>query len=78
MSRFLGIEIKTLDYGGFQFFQSGLIRKVLEYIGMEHCNGFPTPTKVEATLGADADGFEAKKYWPNSYDSIIGMMLYLE
>ena len=29
VSEFLGIDIKTLDNGGFQFFQTGLIRKVL-------------------------------------------------
>ena len=46
MSEFLGIDIKTLDNGGFKFFQTGLIRKVLEATGMEHSNGLPTPTKV--------------------------------
>ena len=29
VSEFLGIDIKTLDNGAFQFFQTGLIRKVL-------------------------------------------------
>ena len=47
MSEFLGIDIKTLDDGGFQFCQTGFICKVLEATGMEHCNGLPTPTKVE-------------------------------
>ena len=56
MSEFWVIYIKTLDDGGFQFFQTGLIHKVLEATGMEHCNGFPTPTKVEASLGTDANG----------------------
>ena len=46
VSEFLGIDIKILDDGGFQFCQTGLIRKFLEATGMEHCNGFPTPTKV--------------------------------
>ena len=36
---FLGIDIKTLDNGGFQFCQTGLIRKVLEATGMDDCNG---------------------------------------
>ena len=45
---------------------------------MDNCNGLPTPTKVEATLGTDANGYEDEIYWPNSYTSIIGMMLYLE
>ena len=45
---------------------------------MEHCNGFTTPTNVEAPLVKDANYYEAKRYWPNSYDYVIGMMLYLE
>ena len=77
MSEFLGIDIKTLDDGGFQFCKTGLIRKVLEATGMEHCNGLPTPNKVEAPIGTDANGSEDKRYWPNSYASVIGMMLYL-
>ena len=41
VSEFIGIDIKTLDNGGFQFCQTGLIHKVLEATGMEHCNGLP-------------------------------------
>ena len=77
MSEFLGIDIKTLDDGGFMFCQTGLIRKVLEATGMEHCNGLPTPTKVEAPLGTNVNGSEAKIDRANSYASVIGMMLYL-
>ena len=77
VSEFLGIDIKTLDNGGFQFFQTGLIRKVLEATGMEHSYGLPTPTKVEAPLGTVVNDSEAKRDWPNSYASVIGMMLYL-
>ena len=51
MSEFLKIGIKTLDYDGFQVYQTVLIRKLLEATGMERCNGLPTPTKVEAHLG---------------------------
>ena len=43
---------------------------------MDHCNWFPTPTKVEAPLGTDTNGYEAKRYWTNSYAYVIGMMLY--
>ena len=78
MSDLLGIYIKTLNDGGFQFCQTGLIHKVLEAAWMEHCNGFPTTTKFEAPLVTDANGSEAKRYLTNSYDYIIGMMLYLE
>ena len=65
MSEFLGIDIKTLDDVGVQFYQTGLNHKDLEATGMEHCNGFPTPTKVEAPLGTDANGSKAKIYWTN-------------
>ena len=44
---------------------------------MDHCNGLPTPTKVEAPLGTDMNGSEAKRDCLNSYASFIGMMLYL-
>ena len=59
VSEFLGIDIRTLNDGGFQFFQTGLILKVSEDPGMEHCDGFPTTTKVEATLGTDANGSQS-------------------
>ena len=77
VSEFLGIDIKTLDYGVFQFCQTGLIRKILEATDMEHCNGLPTRTKVESPLGVYANGSEAKRDFTNSYASVIGMMLYL-
>ena len=44
---------------------------------MEHFNGLPAPTKVGVPLGTDANGSEATRYWPNSYSSVIGTMLYL-
>ena len=77
MSEFLGIDIKTLDKGGFQFCQNELIRKVLEVTVTDNCNGLPTPTKVESPLGTDANDSEAKRDWPNSYTYVIGMMLYM-
>ena len=77
MSELLGIGIKTLNYGGFYFCQTGLIRKVLEATGMEHCDGLKTPTKVEAHLVTDANGSEANKDWPNLYAYVIGMMFFL-
>ena len=77
MSKFLGIDIKKLHDGRFQFCITGLICKALEATGMEHCNGLPTTAKVEAPLGTDANGSEAKRDWPNSYASFIGIILYL-
>ena len=51
MSDFLVIEIKTLDNGGPQFYQTTFIRKFLEATVVEYCNGLPTPTKVESYIG---------------------------
>ena len=76
MSEFLGIDIKTLDDGGFQFCQTELIHKVLETTGMDNCNGLSTPTRDDAPLGTDANGYEANRDWTNSYASFIRMMLY--
>ena len=53
MYEFLGIGIKTLDDGRFKFYKTGLIRKVLGSTGVEHFNGLPTLTRVEAPLGTD-------------------------
>ena len=55
MSELLFIDIKTLNGGVFQFYQTVLILKLLEATGMDHCNGFTTPTKVEAPLGTDSN-----------------------
>ena len=77
MSKFLEIDIKTLGGSRFQFCQTGLIRKFLEATWMDHCNGLPTPTKVDAPLGTDANGSKSKRDCPKSYASVIGMMLYL-
>ena len=76
MSKLLGIDIKTLDDEGFQFCQTGLIRKVLEATWMDHCNRLPTPNKAEASIGTEVNGSEANTDWTNSYSSIIGIMLY--
>ena len=71
VSEFLGIDDNTLDNGGFQFFLTGLTRKVLETTGMDHSNRLPTPTKVEAPLGIDVNGSEDKRDCSNSYASVI-------
>ena len=77
MSKFLGIDIKILYYGLFQFYKTGLICKLFEATVMENCNGFRTPTKAESHIVTDVNGSEYKRDWPNSYASVIGMMLYL-
>ena len=45
---------------------------------MDHCNRLTTTTKVEDPLRIYKNCPKDKKYFTNSYDSVIGMMLYLE
>ena len=66
----LGIDTKTIYYGGSQCCRTELTGKVLEYIGIEHCNSLPTPTSIEASLGIDDNGSEAIIDWYNSYASL--------
>ena len=65
LSEFLFINIKTLDYGGSQFFQTGLICKFLEATGVDNCNWLSTPTKFKAPLEIDVNGSEVNRDWPN-------------
>ena len=65
MYELLGIDINTLNDGGFKFFQNGLIRKVLEYTFIDNCNRLPIPTNIEAPIGTDENGSEAKRDWSN-------------
>ena len=45
---------------------------------MEHCNELPITNKAESPIGKNKNGYDAKIYWNNSYDSVIGMILYLK
>ena len=65
VSELLGIDTKTFDDGVFQFYQTGLVHKVLEATWMEHYNGFPKLTNVEEPLGREDSSYEAKIYCPN-------------
>ena len=45
---------------------------------MENSNELTTLTKVKAPFGIDENVTKTKRYWKNLYESVIGMMLYLE
>ena len=62
---FLEIDIKTLDDGGFQFYQTSLIGKVLQATGMDHFSGVPTHTKAELPLWTGKNDSEANRDWSN-------------
>ena len=71
---FLDIDIKILDNGEFQFYQTGLIHKVLKNTGMDDFNGLPTHIKVEEHLGTYNNGYESMRYYLNLYYFITGMI----
>ena len=48
---FLGIDMKKIDNGVLQLYQTGFIQKLLEATVMDHCNGFTTHTKVQVGSG---------------------------
>ena len=77
MSDLLDIDIKTLYDGGFQFDQTGLIRKVLKTKRMKHCNGLPTTTKVDTPLLIEDNGYGDNRAWTNSYASIIEVLFFI-
>ena len=61
MSGLLVMDTKTFNNGRSQFYETGLIRKVLEYTGMHYCNGLPIPNRIEAPIGTCENGPEAKR-----------------
>ena len=77
MSRLLGVKINTKYDFVFQFYQTGLIKEVLEVTGVGICNGFPTSTKVESRIGTGDNGPEDKRDLTNRYDYFMNVMLYL-
>ncbi len=70
---FLGIEVKIED-DTIKFSQHGLIKKLLETVGMTECNAKTTPAAT-SPLGTDANGAGFKESWKCS--SAVGMMMHL-
>ena len=70
---FLGIKIHQKN-GTIEMTQTGLIDKVISYLGMTNASPKDSPTAVEP-LGADKNGAPFKEEW--SYPAAIGMLLYL-
>ena len=70
---FLGIKIQQKN-GTIELTQTGLIDKVIAYLGMNNASPKHSPAAVEP-LGADKHGAPFKEEW--SYPAAIGMLLYL-
>ena len=54
--------------------QTGLIKNILEIVGMYDCNTRGSPTKV-TPLRTDANGPHSKDQW--NYAHVIGILMYL-
>jgi hypothetical protein len=59
----------------FQITQPGLIDKILTTMNLENSNGCDTPAAT-SSIHADQDGPAFNESW--QYDSVIGMMMYLD
>ena len=72
---FLGINIHRPDGGSKVILsQAGLIKKIINYTGMQEATSRETPAVTEP-LGSDKDGEPFDEEW--SYPAVIGMLLYL-
>jgi hypothetical protein len=72
---FLGVELKTDPKSGeITLTQTGLIKKLIKYCGMEECNPKATPA-ASTPLGTDASGSKFDEKW--EYASAVGMAMYL-
>jgi hypothetical protein len=72
---FLGVELKSDPKSGeITLTQTGLIKKLIKYCGMEECNPKATPA-ASTPLGTDASGSKFDEKW--EYASAVGMAMYL-
>jgi len=71
---FLGVLIKKLDEGSIELTQAGLIKRILESMGIEGANPKSTPAEKEA-LPSDKTGSITEP--PFNYASVIVMLQYL-
>ena len=73
---FLGVEVVTSDNeDNITLLQKGLIKKVIETVGMTECNTKENPTSGKL-LGTDLNGPKMEDSW--NYASVIGMLMYLD
>ena len=75
LAGFLGVDIETLPDKTKRLTQTGLVDRVLASMGLTECNGKDTPAE-RGELGSDEKGAVADISY--NYQSIIGMLLYLE
>lgn len=76
MQRYLGVEIKQLDDYSFEMFQPFLIKRIIDYIGIDGrmTNSRETPVG-KPLLHKDLEGKPRKHTW--NYRAAVGMLSYL-
>lgn len=73
---FLGVELSRTDDGRIHMVQTGLIRKIIETIGLSLSESTPKGTPAERKpLVKDLDGEPPQESF--NYASVVGMLLYL-
>jgi hypothetical protein len=73
LSSYLGIQIKKIPDGHLRLSQPGLIRRVIDALGLDDSN--PKTTPAEAILGRDLNG--PGDIGAINYHSVVGMLMYL-
>ena len=76
IDKYLGVKIDDIDENSFEMSQPFLIRRIIEFLGLEeHKNkGRDTPVG-KPLLNKDLDGRPRKHLW--LYQGAVGMMSYL-
>ena len=71
---FLGVLIQRNDDGTVTLLQEGLTQRIIDALGLKHCNGTKTPAP-KAPLPRDVDGIPFAGDF--NYASVVGMLMYL-
>ena len=71
---FLGVLLKRNEDGTVTLSQTGLIKRIVDALGLASANGTKTPAQ-KAALPRDQDGEEYAETF--NYASVVGMMMYL-
>jgi len=80
LTKYLGVDVKYREQGGFELLQPFLIRRIIDLLKLDdedlgRYNTRPTPA-VKPLLCKDLSGEERKHQW--SYRQAIGMLTYLQ
>ena len=79
LTKYLGVDVKYKNDGGFEITQPFLIQRIIDVLGINdndsQCNTRPTPA-VKPLLHKDLEGLPRNNSW--NYRTAIGMLTYLQ